>query len=369
MPVQSKRRFPTGRIDFNLSDAHRFTSAINYNWFTDAPDTLNGFDAQWPGFPAAAGQTSIRLGWSNTLRSTLGRNFVNEARVGYSGAPVKFFDELSVDMFTGPLANQKGFQINFPDVGEGLTAASPAPAPQSRDATDLAIEDTITYLRGNHNFTGGFSWTNYNVWLKNSSLVPRVSFQVAGAQPFLVGDPANQVITSANLQAATGVAPSATQLQQAQRLYAFLTGRVASITADARLDEATGQYQYLGTGLQRSAMNETGFFVQDQWRLKPNLTLNLGVRYDIQFPFTASNNSYSTTTPEDVCGRSGVNASTGRCNMFQPGVMPGKANPQFYQLQKGEHAYNTDWNNFAPNAGIAWTPAHARWVPWQLDER
>ena len=357
VPVQSKRRFPTARLDFNVTDAHRLTSAINYNWFTDAPDTLNGFDAQWPGFPAAAGQTSIRLGFSNSLRSTLGRNFVNEARVGYSGSPVKFFDELNVGMFTGTLANQKGFQINFPNVGENLTAASPAPAPQSRDATDLAIEDTITWLKGNHNITGGASWTNYNVWLKNSSLVPRVNFQVSNTQPFLAGDPANQVITSAALQAATGVAPSATQLQQAQRLYAFLTGRVASITADARLDENSGQYQYVGLGIQRSSMKETGFFVQDQWRLRPNLTVNLGLRYDVQFPFTASNNSYTSPTVEDVCGKSGVNPSTNRCNLFQPGNMPGKPNPQFHQLEKGKSAYNTDWDNFAPNVGVAWTPA------------
>ena len=357
VPVQSKRRFPTGRIDYNVTDAHRFTSALNYNWFTDFPDTLNGFDAQWPGFPAFGGQTSVRLGLSNTLRSTLGRNLVNEARVGYSGAPVKFFDEMNVDMFAGTTANQKGFQMAFPNVGEQLTAASPAPAPQSRNATDLAIEDTITWLKGNHSLTGGVSWTSFNIWAKNSTLVPRVGFQVSNNQPFLTTDPAAQVITSAALAAATGVTPSATQLLQAQRLYAFLTGRVASINADARLDEASGEYQYVGVGIQRSNMKQAGFFVQDSWRWRPNVTVNAGLRYDVQFPFTASNNSYTTPTVEDVCGRSGVNASTGFCNLFQPGTMPGKPNPQFFQLQKGESAYNTDWNNFAPNVGIAWTPA------------
>jgi len=114
--VESKRIFPTGRIDFNITDNHRLTSSVNYNWFTDYPDTLNGRDAQFPGFPVAAGQTSQRLAWSNTLRSTLGRNFVNEFRVGYSGAPVKFFDELNLGMYTGSLANQKGFDIDLPSV-------------------------------------------------------------------------------------------------------------------------------------------------------------------------------------------------------------------------------------------------------------
>src|SRR6185436_937662 len=100
-------------------------------------------------------------------------------------------------------------------------------------------------------------------------------------------DPANQVITSAALQAATGVAPSAAQLLQAQNLYAFLTGRVAAITADARLNESTGKYDYMGVGTQRSQMRETGFFLPDSWRWKPNLTINMGLRYSLQFPFTA----------------------------------------------------------------------------------
>ena len=349
--VESKRRFPTFRLDYNITDNHRFTTAVNYNWFTDAPDTLNGYDQQWPGFPVAAGQSSTRLGWSNTLRSTLGRNFVNEARVGYSGSPVAFFDELNPSMYSDTLANQKGVHLNFPSIGAQLTPASVnAPSPQSRNATDLAIEDTVTWLKGNHNLTTGVSWTNYNVWLKNSSLVPRVTFGL------LTNDPASNVITTASLQAATGLAPSAAQLTQAQNLYAFLTGRMSAINADARLNENTGEYEYIGLGIQRSAMKETGVFVQDSWRIKSNVTINAGLRYDVQFPFTASNNSYSTPTLADVCGRSGIDSATGYCNLFQPGVMPGKT-PQFFNLEKGKHAYNTDWDNFAPNVGMAWTPA------------
>jgi hypothetical protein len=351
VPVQSKRRFPTVRIDYNLTDNHRFTSSWNYNWFTDAPDTLNNFESQWPGFPAFGGQTSIRQSWSNSVRSTLGANLVNEARVGFSSSPVKFFDEMTVDMYNGSLANQKGFHFNFPSIGTQLTAASPSPTPQSRNVRDLAIEDTLTWLRGNHNFTFGASWTSFDGWFKNSNLVPRLTFGV------LTTDPANQVFSAAALQAATGVAPSNAQLTQARDLYAFLTGRLSGMTGDARLNEGTGQYEFMGVGTQRAQMRETGLFVQDSWRLRPNLTLNAGLRYSLQFPFTASNNSYTAPTIEDLCGRSGVDSTGNGCNLFQPGVMPGKANPQFFQLTKGTSAYNTDYNNFAPNVGIAWTPA------------
>ncbi|HVL70016.1 MAG TPA: TonB-dependent receptor [Vicinamibacterales bacterium] len=348
--VESKRIFPTGRLDFNLTENHRLSSALNYNWYTDYPDTLNGRDASFPGFPVAAGQSSIRIGWSNTLRSTLGRNFVNEARIGYSGAPVKFFDELNLGMYTGGIANTKGFHMAFPAVGSGLTSPGAAPAPQSRNATDFAIEDTITWLKGNHNITAGASWSTFNVWLKNSSLVPTVSFGL------LTTDPATNVITSQALAAATGVTPSSTQLTAARNLYALLTGRITQIASNARINEATGNYEYMGTSTQRSRMQEGGFFVQDSWRWRPNFTINAGLRYTVQLPFTAQNNSYSTTTMEDLCGPSGVGPN-GYCNLFQPGQMPGKAVSEFYNLPAGEHAYTTDWDNVAPNVGFAWTPA------------
>lgn len=351
VPTASKRIFPTGRLDFNVTDNHRFTSAVNYNWFSDYPDTLNNREQSFPGLPVAAGQTSIRLSVSNTLRSTLGRNFVNEARVGYSGAPVKFFDEMNVGMYTGSIANTKGFHIGFPSVGSGLTGpATNAPIPQSRNATDLSIEDNITWLKGRHNITGGASWSTFNVWLKNSNLVPSIGFGLISS------DPAQDVITTAALRAATGVTPSAAQLTAARNLYALLTGRVSSIAANARINEDTGLYEYMGTSTQRSQMQEGGFFLQDAWRWRPNVTVNAGVRYTVQLPFTAQNNSYSTTTLEDLCGPSGVNGETGFCNLFQPGNMPGKTVSEFQNLEKGKNAYNTDWDNFAPNLGVAWTP-------------
>ena len=351
LPVESKRWYPTARIDFNITDNHRYTSSVNYNNFTDFPDTLNSRDANWPGFPVEAGQSSKRLQWSNSLRSTLGRNLVNEARVGYSGAPVEFFKEMNTGMYTGSIANTKGFHVGFPSVGPGLTGPGATPAPQSRNATDLAIEDNLTWLRGNHNITGGMSWSIFNGWFKNSIMVPQISFGL------LNDDPANSIITSTLLRDATGITPSSGQLTAARNLYALLTGRVSSIAGDARINEDTGTYEYVGVGTQRAQMQEGGFFLQDQWRMRPNLTLNLGLRYSLQLPFTAQNNSYSTTSMEDVCGPSGIDQSTGFCNLFQPGVMPGKAVSQFYNLPKGEYAYKTDTNNFAPNLGIAWTPS------------
>jgi hypothetical protein len=246
--------------------------------------------------------------------------------------------------------NQKGFALGFPSVGSGLQSPSTGTSIQQRNATDLSLEDTITWLKGNHNITGGASWSRFNLWRIDANIVPSIAFGLLNA------DPAQQVITTAALAAATGVTPSSGQLTAARNLYALLTGRVSSITGNARINESTGLYEYMGIGTQRARMQEGGFFIQDQWRWRPNFTVNAGLRYTVQLPFTAQNDSYSTTTLEDLCGPSGV-GSNGYCNLFRPGEMPGKAVSEFYQLGQGVKAYKTDWDNFAPNVGIAWTPA------------
>jgi Carboxypeptidase regulatory-like domain/TonB dependent receptor/TonB-dependent Receptor Plug Domain len=342
LSVASLRRYPTARVDYNLTDKHRLTSAFNYQYFTDTPDTLNNLDSNFPGFPVQAGQSSIRLSWSNGIRSTLSRNMVNQATAAYSGAPVKFFDELNTGMFTGTVANQQGFAIGFPSVGSALTSAGANPSPQSRNATTLDITDNLTWLKGAHSVTFGGGFSSYHVWLKNSTLVPRMSLGLVAS------DPANSLFTTANFPGA-----SSANLTAAGNLYAMLTGRVTQISGDARID-ASGNYVYEGTGLQEGAVKEFAGYVQDQWRLKSNLTLNVGVRYDVQLPFTASNSSYTFGDIANICGVSGA-ASANSCNLFQPGNQPG-VHPVFQQYKSGVGSFNTDLNNFGPSVGAAWTP-------------
>jgi hypothetical protein len=342
VPVESVRRYPTVRLDYNLTDKHRLSGSLNYQKFTDVPDTLNNRDPSFPGFPNASGQASSRMSYTGAMRSTLGRNLVNEARLGYSGAPVLFFPEMNIGMFKGDIANTNGFHLNFPTVGSALTNAGAAPAPQSRNATDLTAEDTVNWLRGSHSFTMGGSFSQYAIWMKNSSLVPQITTGL------VTTDPANGLFTVANFPGA-----SAANLTAAGSLYAFLTGRVSSISADARLDEATGKYVYEGTGLQRGRLREFGGYAADQWRIRQNLTINAGVRWDVQNPFYPLNSSYTFGDMANICGISGVSTDD-HCNLFQSAAAG--VHPVYQQLTKGSRPYNVDYNNVAPSAGFAWTP-------------
>jgi hypothetical protein len=170
------------------------------------------------------------------------------------------------------------------------------------------------------------------------------------------GDPADAMFTQANFPGA-----SSTDLTNAKNLYAVLTGRITTLTRDARIAEDGTTYNILGQSMQKGRLWQIGFFLQDGWRWKPNLTINAGLRYEVQLPFRALNNSYSFATMEDVFGPTGMgnglvvgSTVSGIGNLFKPGTLQGS--PTMYSmLEKNSKVFATDWNNLAPSIGVAWT--------------
>ena len=70
-------------------------------------------------------------------------------------------------------------------------------------------------------------------------------------------------------------------------------------------------------------------FAQDDWKIRPNLTLNLGMRWELDAPVYSPHN---TVVKFDL--------GTGA----------------FQQAGPFKHLYNYDWNNFAPRLGFSWQP-------------
>jgi hypothetical protein len=80
---------------------------------------------------------------------------------------------------------------------------------------------------------------------------------------------------------------------------------------------------------------EEGFYGQDDWRVRPNLTLNLGVRYDIYTPFTATNDAFTNFDPATQL-------------LVGPGL-PGT------QKSSPTGDIKTDYGDVAPRLGFAYT--------------
>src|SRR5437764_9315315 len=77
--------------------------------------------------------------------------------------------------------------------------------------------------------------------------------------------------------------------------------------------------------------NELNFYVKDDWRVTKTLTLNLGLHYEINTPFTEANNDWASFNPATgqqlIAGKNGVGATAN---------------------------VNTDYRALAPRVALAW---------------
>jgi hypothetical protein len=342
---------PTMRLDFNLSDAHRLSGSYYWQRFHSNPDILNNVETQFPGpdFNNYGIQASYRTTGSVGLRSTLGPSLVNEIRGGWQWSPVDFYGNTTRDMF----ANQNFFALDFDNNANNtefsnLSSIAVANNPQPRNTSNWSIDNTLNWIKGTHSLSLGASFNQITHDQNIMNHVPTVQFGVD-----TTNDPARTMFSTANFQNA-----STAQLALARHLYALLTGRVTAINATARLNEDL-EYIYLGNLNSKSRMNDFGLFAQDSWRVTPTFTLNYGLRWEVQFPFTPLSNTWSTASMTDICGISGEGDGIGgrQCNLFKPGVIPApNVVPQYVKYDPGSPGFNTDFNNFAPNVGVAWRP-------------
>jgi hypothetical protein len=98
-------------------------------------------------------------------------------------------------------------------------------------------------------------------------------------------------------------------------------------------------------GSNEVAIRESLFagYIQDDWRIRPRLTLNLGLRYEF------------TTLPKDANNR--IQEITTLANCVTPGVAPSPTSPCGPVHVGSFIAKNPTSKNFEPRIGFAWDPS------------
>lgn len=340
---------PAFRFDVNLPKNNQFTStyhrtAIDWTVQTANPPTF-------PGLPNQSRYISTRSTGSEALRSILRQHLVNVVTVGWQDQRTYNTPAITAAQF----ANQGGFNLAFPTIdGVALTSATSSTGRQYRHAPLYSLDDTATWLHGKHNISFGGSVTRYVNDLHQDFPVPGITFGVQTGS-----DPAAAMFNAANFPGA-----STTNLTGAMNLYALLTGRVTAITANAALS-LDGKYVYDGTQYDNFHMTEGGGFIQDAWRVSSKVTINGGVRYQIQLSPSPEATTYTKADTTALCGVSGTGTGTPGvpyspgCNMFKSGTLPGTVS-QYTPFGAGSSMFAASPHNFAPNVGLAWRPGATR---------
>lgn len=338
---------PAIRLDYNLSDKHRLNGTYNHFFEDRDPDHVNADDRRFPDSPNYSHTTTRRPTRSIGLRSTLSSSIVNEVRFGITRGERLFFGQRSSN---GPQTfdDTNGFAIDFADdtilnISNWHIQTTLA----SRSGYQYTINENLNWQKGTHSLMFGGGVFLGRAWSDSQQMIPVINLRFDTNN-----DPAAGMFTTANFPGASGA-----QLSDARALYAILTGRVGSVTGEAALDAETNTYSYLGRRRRAGKMDVYSLHAQDSWRLTPTLTVNGGLRWDVQLPFSPVNDTMSAASLADVCGISGLGSGGiyNACNFYAPGASGGKV-PEFQQFTKGSRGYNTDWNNVAPNVGVAWRP-------------
>ena len=178
----------------------------------------------------------------------------------------------------------------------GLTqAGSMATIPASYDQRLFQLTDTVTWQRGAHLVKAGVDWQHYRFHGFSYS-------RYGGEFRF-------------------------------RTLEEFLTLRRSS---SAQADRFTGNLPGTDT-LSQMSQHYVALFVQDEWRLRPSLTLSAGLRYDF------------VTTPKERDGLVAGLLSLDDLESGPGGVTPGA--PMFDNPSK---------KSFAPRLGVNWAPGDER---------
>ena len=199
--------------------------------------------------------------------------------------------------------------------------------------------DDVSWIRGNHSYGFGGNLR----FIRNNRVSQTPSFDQALINPSFY-----------NESGAVLVDPFSDfeSLNDLRDALASVIGRYSEYSANLVYDPS-GQLQPVGTPSIRSfATQEYEVYGQDSWRMRPNLTVNYGLRWSTSTPVYERNGVQVVPNVNLTDYFNERKASAFNGVPFTDSisfVLGGKAN-------NAPGYYKQDWNNFAPAVAVAWSP-------------
>ena len=325
-----------GRYDHQLVKhssygAHKLEVVFNRAHFFLGPDTFNSLEAPFPGGDNAF-QESKRWLVTGALVSNFGSSITNVFRYGKQWAPVGFLRDSQPSNDFIVMATVADYNNTFMS--------------QGRDTTVDQYSDNASWAKGKHLVRFGFDYQK----------IFADTFNDAGINTTInLGTPNTN--PSGLSGGSTGNLPDASNaiLGRANAVYANVVGNLSSATRTLNVLSPTSGFVPGATRSRLFKENDVALYVQDQWRMWSNLTLNAGVRWDwMGVPTVPNGVAIQLTKASDIFGVSGQG------NLFNPnaplGSPPAVGVLDFVSGDTGIPLFNDDWNNFAPFVGLAWSP-------------
>jgi len=341
-PSKQINVYPTARLDYQITPNLSWMGS----WNLYSQD--NQGRRQWP-LPETPIQFMFHASWwitSTGMNWTLGPGTHNDFRYGVQHSGDTTPNRGAEFYRANGLVNAQLARFSFPAPFNGIPNMVQDAAPITGRHYITTIFDTVTLLRGNHSIKIGGAY-RLTEW-RDTSLDAPGSAGILGFPRYTLGSPAGDPVQSIfNVTSMPGIQTA--DLADVYALYAMLTGRLARVQTGRVADPATGQFSDAIYRENWTSSKMGGIYAQDSWRLKPNLTLNYGLRWEFS---GAPYNHTGVAMFPDYANLLGPSTA-----LFQPGTLNGVANPV---ITRGQVAAKADLVNPAPNFGFTWTPSFER---------
>jgi hypothetical protein len=296
-----------GKIDYNPRPSHAIAGAYLYNRDnSDRPDASNGFTAIPLTYnPTHAHLMALSWRWTPTSRLT------NEVRGGFNRTYGYFLNQ------------EKDPQYYL----TGLAFSDPLNTfnDQGRTTNTYNVLDDAAYQKGRHSIQFGLHMQRVKVqYYDKNGVVPQIALAMGAGQPALA---------SRDLP---GI--GSTDLNNANTLLATLGGFIDSYTQTFNVTSRTSGFVDRAPFVRNFGQNNWSFYVVDKWRIKPRLTLTLGLRYEL---------------PSVVDERDSLELSP-VINGSVASTLLSNATFDFAGSSAGRPWYHRYNKEFAPNIGLAW---------------
>ncbi len=329
------QKYPTLRLDYNLTSNFRLTGSANESNFYNINQ----------GGPPYPGTLYANQAYSNVERNyqivtgfdwNIKPDLVNAFRVGYLYTGFTYNSQ-GLDVPTADMVQQGELQFGF-GLNSGVHGFAQLKGGSLYPV--LSIKDDFTWQHGRHTIAFGVESATEVDHYYNNQFVPYV-----GVNYISSGDP---VATS--LDSSLGPNAPASAPGDVEGLYATLTGRMTYYSLGEFVNAKSKQFQPGISFDLHERLNQTALFFEDSWKLKPTLTLNLGLRWDFTGASKDETGFYTHPTVADLWGPTAVGA------IFKPGTLGGNQNPV---EGPGAESYSPTYVHPEPNIGFAWNPQGA----------
>ncbi len=318
---QDRNAYST-RVDYEINEKNVVTGTYTYNFESNLRPDADAAQSGNFGFNPVASvvQTSRNQLVSVAWRYTPKANLTNELRSGFFKSEVPFNRTTANPAFFVNLG-----VVDSPEVGFQT---------QGRNTNNINVQDNATWTLGNHTLSFGFQ----------SQLFYVDAFNQAGIVPlYNIGINANTPQFAANNFTALG-GISATQLNLANSLLALNGGILSSGAQTFNVESLTSGFAPVQR-FQPFRYSNHAFYFQDSWRLRPNLTINAGLRYEV-YPALRLENGLAL---EPVI-------PTGTPNIQQAILDPNGTYGVIGTNAGNKQYYKTDYSTVAPILSVAYSP-------------